>query len=181
MTPPHDRVIAAGRFLRLVDRDGWEFAERPHGGRVVAVVAITDARSLLLVEQFRVPLGRAAIELPAGLVGDDPRAPDESDERAARRELLEETGHDARQWTRLLETPTSAGLTSELVTIFLARGLRRVSGSLGDGSERITLHEIPLESLDDWLDGRRAAGTAIDSKIHAGVYLAWRAERHPGG
>jgi len=171
MTNP-DRVIATGRFLRLVDRAGWEFAERANAGHVVAVVAITPARTLLLVEQFRAPLGRRVVELPAGLVGDGPDDPDEPMERAARRELLEETGFESGSWSRLAETPTSAGLTSEIVTFFLAASARRVGPAAGDGDEQISLHEVPLDGLDAWLDSARARGLLVDSKIYAGLHLA---------
>ncbi|MEL6797861.1 MAG: DNA mismatch repair protein MutT, partial [Planctomycetota bacterium] len=72
-----DTPMATGRFLSLVSRNGWEFATRVNARGVVAVVATTEANELVLVEQFRPPVGRSVIEIPAGLVGDDPRAGDE--------------------------------------------------------------------------------------------------------
>lgn len=169
-----DRVIAHGRFLRLIDRNGWEFAERAASSAVVTIVAITDEQTLLLVEQFRIPLGRAVVELPAGLAGDSAEHRDEPAISAARRELLEETGYEAAEWTRLAEAPSSAGLTNECITFFLARRLRRVTQALGEGGEELTLHEVPLSELDAWLDQARARGCAVDAKIYSGLHLARR-------
>ncbi len=170
-----DRVLAQGRFIRLIDRNGWEFAERAASSAVVTIVAITDQQALLLVEQFRIPLGKRVIELPAGLAGDSAEHRGEPALSAARRELLEETGYEAAEWTRLADAPSSAGLTSECITFFLARGLRHVTDTLGEGGEQITLHQVPLSGLDGWLDGARARGCAVDSKIYAGLHLARRA------
>ena len=60
-------ILAAGRFLRLVRRGTWEYAERVHPRPAVVIVAVTSAGELVLVEQFRVPLQARVIELPAGL------------------------------------------------------------------------------------------------------------------
>lgn len=170
----HETTIAWGKHLRLALRNGWEFVERHGAGGVVAVVAITDAGGLLLVEQFRVPLNARVIELPAGLAGDSEHCRGERLVDAARRELLEETGYSAAEFVELACTPTSPGLTGEVVTMYLARGLRRHGPARGDGSEQITLHEVPLIELDGWLDAARARGVMVDSKIYAGVHLAMR-------
>src|SRR5690348_10951568 len=89
------RVLAEGKHLRLVQEGRWEYADRPKAKGAVVLVAITDERQLLLTEQFRVPVGRRVIELPAGLVGDVEGQEAEELEAAARRELLEETGYQA--------------------------------------------------------------------------------------
>ena len=83
-------TMCEGKYLRLVTRGTWEFAERTTGGHAVLVLAVTPERRLLFVEQFRVPVDGRTIELPAGLVGDT--RDDDTFEEAARRELLEETG-----------------------------------------------------------------------------------------
>ena len=93
------RPIAEGRHLGLWCRDGWEFARRRQGRGVVAIVALTTDRHLVLIEQHRVPLGASVIELPAGLVGDGAAGTDESIFDAARRELLEETGLALDHWS----------------------------------------------------------------------------------
>ncbi len=119
------RVLGAGRWLRLVDVDGWEFVERVKATGVVAIVAVTPACELILTEQFRRSVNRRVIDLPAGLSGDGP----ESEElvTAARRELIEETGYEARRLKLLAHAPTSPGLTTEVVTFFRAAGLKKVA------------------------------------------------------
>ena len=118
------RVLGAGRWLRLVEVDGWEFVERVKATGVVAIVAVTPDGELILTEQFRRSVNGRVIDLPAGLAGDGP----ESEElvTAARRELIEETGYDARRFTLLAHAPTSPGLTTEVVSFFRAAGLKKV-------------------------------------------------------
>ena len=164
------RVLGEGRFLRLVDTDGWEYAERKNVTGIVTVVAQFDGR-LLLVEQYRPPLRANVIELPAGLAGDLPDSADEALEAAALRELEEETGYRAASCERLFAGPLSAGMTTEVVTFFHATGLKRVGGGGGDGSEKITVHEVPLDEAEAWLRARNEAGTLIDPKVYAGLYV----------
>ena len=64
------RELHAGRHLRLVERNGWEFVERPGVRGIVVVAAVTPGGRLLLVEQRREPVGTRVVELPAGLAGD---------------------------------------------------------------------------------------------------------------
>ena len=82
-------VLGRGRFLRLVRRRDWEMVERAGVREIVVLVAVTPAGELLLVEQYREPVAATVIELPAGLVGDEPGREGEVMEEAARRELLE--------------------------------------------------------------------------------------------
>ena len=110
------KVLHAGRHLRLVARNGWEFVERPGIHGIVIVVAVTPDGRLLLVEQWREPVGADVLELPAGLAGDSGSPVAEPLEEAARRELVEETGWDATEMERLTSGPPSAGVTSEIVT-----------------------------------------------------------------
>jgi nicotinamidase/pyrazinamidase len=165
-------LIGAGRFLKLVRRGKWEFVMRTHGPNVVAVVPITDDGRILLVEQFRTSLGVNCIEIPAGLVGDHTDHSGELEEIAARRELLEETGYDAGEWTLLSRGPTTPGLSDEVIAVYLARRLRRVGPVLGDGDESITLHEIELKDLLAWLKDAAAMGKVIDIKLYSGLFLA---------
>ncbi|HEV7223072.1 MAG TPA: NUDIX hydrolase, partial [Pirellulales bacterium] len=96
MNPPGERtILAAGRHLQLVQQGHWEYADRTSAREAVVLAAVTDERQLLLVEQYRIPVGRRVIELPAGLVGDIAGEEDERLETAAGRELLEETGYRA--------------------------------------------------------------------------------------
>lgn len=86
----------------------------------VAVVALDDQDRVLLVEQYRHPVGRRLEELPAGLLDVD----DEPALAAAQRELAEEGGIEAGQWHVLLDVLTSPGMTDESIRIYLARELQ---------------------------------------------------------
>ena len=168
---PPIEVMAAGKYLRLVKRGHWEYADRHTCTGAVAIVAITDDRRLLLVEQFRIPLSKSVIELPAGLVGDLPGEQHEDLAVAARRELTEETGYEAAEMQWLVAGPSSAGLTSEVVDFFLATRLRRVGDGGGDHHENIVVHQVPLDRASQWLAERSASGRLIDPKVYAGLFL----------
>ncbi len=163
------RVLGSGRYLTLVDDDGWEYVTRAHIKGVVVIVAITDDDKLLLVEQYRPAVGNRVIELPAGLVGDLDAG--ESLIGAAERELIEETGFAAREMVALAEGPIAVGVSDETISFFHACEPRRVGPGGGDASEQITTHEVPLAELRRFLADRAAEGLAIDPKIYAGLFL----------
>ncbi len=169
-------VLCEGRFARLLTLRGWEYVERPHSIGAVAMVAVTPEGRLVLIEQYRIPVRRAVIELPAGLVGDQEGHSAESIEQAARRELLEETGYQVSSIRRLGGGPPSAGLSAETVELVLAEGLVKTGPGGGDPSEAITVHEVPLPEVDAWLHQQQAQGQLIDPKIFAGLYLLGRAQ-----
>jgi ADP-ribose pyrophosphatase len=162
-------VLCAGRHLSMVKRGEWEFVTRNTKKPAVGIVAITDDRKVVLVEQQRPPVGRRVVELPAGLSGDVEGAEDEALLEAAKRELLEETGYVAAQWTELGDGYTSPGLTDESVVLFLAQGLTKHSEGGGDGSEQITIHEIAIDNIIAWLQEN---GLSLDLKLLAGLYAA---------
>jgi ADP-ribose pyrophosphatase len=169
---PRGRVLARGRYLNLVDDSGWEYVTRPGITGVVVLVAITPERELVLVEQHRRAVGRRVVELPAGLVGDVAGHEAESLATAAHRELVEETGFEARELVVIGAGPIAVGVSNEEVTFFEARGLSRVGPGGGDDSEDITVHVVPLERLRVFLAERQSGGLAVDPKIYAGLYLA---------
>ena len=173
-------TLYAGRHLTLARRGHWEFATRNGATGVVGIVAVTDDERLLLVEQFRPPVMRQVIELPAGLAGDIAGEESESLELAARRELFEETGYEAQDCQLIFEGPSSAGLTDEMITIFLMTGLTKVGGGGGDASESIVVHEAPLTSLLAWLRERQKGGCLIDPKIFGGLFWLQRAGKTIG-
>ena len=115
-----------GRYLSLLERDRWEFASRSNASGVVVIVAVTEAGEIVLVEQYRKPVGACVVELPAGLVG-DLADPDETVIVAAHRELLEETGYAAARMEVLMACPSSAGMSDEIITFVLALSLIHIS------------------------------------------------------
>jgi ADP-ribose pyrophosphatase len=166
-----------GRYLSLLERDGWEYVSRSNASGVAVLIAVTDAGEILLVDQYRKPLARRVIELPAGLVGDQ-SDPDEPLLQAAGRELEEETGYAADWLEVLMACPSSAGMCDEVVTFVLATGLRRVGPGGGDASEDIETLPVPLAEVDDWLARQLEAGAALDPKIYAALYWLQRTGHH---
>ena len=160
------------RWLRLHRIGRWDFVRRPHSNFCVGILPITPDGEIVLVEQFRIPVGANVIEIPAGIVGDEDEHRGESLEETAARELLEETGYRAATITRLIDTPTSAGMTSEIIHLFLATGLVREHQGGGVSGENITVHHVPLAGLREWFAAQEAAGKIIDFKIHACLWLA---------
>jgi ADP-ribose pyrophosphatase len=172
------RTLGTGRFLRLVAADRWEYVERVNATGVAAVAAVTEDGRLLLVEQHRLPVGGPVIELPAGLCGDDGGGSEEPLAEAACRELLEETGYEAPggppSLEQLFTVPSSAGLTNEVVTIFGARGVRKVAQGGGVDGENIIVHALPIGQVAGWLLARSRAGVLVDPKVFIGLDFALR-------
>ena len=168
-------VCYEGRYLGLHERSGWEYATRTNATGVVVIVPLTADGRVIFVEQYRVPVGNRVIELPAGLVGDEDD-PDEALETAAVRELREETGYRAGRLKVLGQCPSSAGMTDETLTLYLAEDCRREGAGGGDDSEDITVHTVPLPEVDHWLAEQQRAGLAFDPKIYAALYWINRRE-----
>jgi ADP-ribose pyrophosphatase len=164
-------VLYDGEHLRFVRRNGWEFVERKNITGIGILVAITEWGAVLLVEQWREPVGARVLELPAGLVGDEG---EEDGEAAANRELEEETGYRAGEIEKLFEGPPSPGLASEIVTVYLARRLTKVGPGGGVGAEDIRVHEVPAARVLDWLEERRAEGFLVDPKTYGVLAMANR-------
>lgn len=165
-------VLASGRFMQMVREGHWEYVRRHTAEGAVAVVATTAQDELVLVEQMRVPMGSACIELPAGLVGDSQADKGEALLDAAKRELLEETGYSAASLEHLCSVATSPGLSSEVIDLFRATGLTQEHDGGGVDHEDIKVHLIKVDALDDWLAKRAAQGMVIDVKVYyAAAYL----------
>lgn len=164
-----DTTHYKGRYLSLLERNGWEFVSRSNASKVVALVAVTERMEIILVEQYRKPVGAAVIEIPAGLVGDHDD-PNESVLVAAARELEEETGYTAADLEILMECPGSAGMSDEIIAFVIARGLSRTGPGGGDDSEDIITHEVALDQVDDWLDQQRVDGKMLDPKVYSALH-----------
>jgi ADP-ribose pyrophosphatase len=165
------KVVHSGQYLRLVIRDGWEYIERVNCTGVVIVIGKTNDDKVILVEQFRRPVGKRVIAFPAGLVNDHVHHRKESAAAAARREFLEETGYLAGKITRFFEGPVSAGMSPDMVTIYHADDLKKVGHGGGDDDEDITVREVPLGSIDRWLDRQRKKGLLVAPNVYAGIYF----------
>jgi ADP-ribose pyrophosphatase len=172
------RVLAEGKYLRMVAENGWEFAERSRGLEAVAVIAVTGDDELILTEQYRVPLKRNIIDLPAGLVGDD----DEADDLllAAKRELEEETGYRAARVKRVFGGPPSAGLSNEVVNLLVASGVKKVGDGGGVAGESITVHLVPVDEVLPWLRRRERKGVLTSPNVIAALALLADAKRQGG-
>ena len=158
-----EQIVWQGKFITAKVRGKWEYVGRARGIRAAAIIAL-NGDHIILVEQYRVPLGRRCLEIPAGLIGDGDDA-DEAPLVAARRELEEETGYRAAEWEDLGEFFSSPGMVSESFTLLRATNLEKVGPGGGTASEDITVHRVPLASLDSFIAAKRSAGLAIDVKL----------------
>jgi ADP-ribose pyrophosphatase len=127
------------------------------------ILAVDAEDHVILVEQYRVPLGRRCIELPAGLVGDD--QPGEATENAAARELEEETGYRPGRMEVIGEFHSSPGMVSESFTLLRAHDLVKVSKGGGVEGEDIIVHRVPLSGIAQAVARWRAEGYAMDVKM----------------
>lgn len=157
-----EQVRWQGRFIEVRQRGRWEYVGRARGVKAAVILAL-DGDHVLLVEQYRVPLGRACLELPAGLVGDEEAG--ESVAHSAGRELEEETGYRAARLTDLGEFFSSPGMVSESFSLIRAEDLTKVGDGGGIGDENITVHRVAVDAVAAFVDARRAAGVAVDVKL----------------
>ena len=157
-----EQIVWQGRFITAKTRGKWEYVSRARGIKAAVILAVDDG-DVLLVEQYRVPLGVNCLELPAGLVGDETE--NEPVEHAAARELEEETGYRPRHIERVGEFHSSPGMVSESFYFVRAVGLEKVSEGGGTDGENITVHRVPLSEIAGFIAAKRASGCAMDAKL----------------
>jgi len=162
---PPEQVVWSGKYVTAKVRGNWEYVSRSRGIRAAVILAIDPVGQVVLVEQFRVPLGRPCIELPAGLIGDHDHLAGEDDLVAAARELEEETGYHAGRMEVIGEFWSSPGMVSESYTLLRAHDLVRIGEGGGTDGENITVHHVSLADLPAFVAERRALGHAVDTKL----------------
>lgn len=157
-----EEIMWQGAFITTKRRGKWEYVGRARGIKAAVILAIDDGH-VLLVEQFRVPLGKPCLELPAGLIGDETAG--EAVESAAARELEEETGYRAARIESLGEFHSSPGMVSESFFFVRAHELTKVGAGGGVDDENIIVHRVALAGLSDFIAAKRLEGCAVDAKL----------------
>jgi len=141
--------------VRFPDNHSAERIVASHPG-AVAVVALDDEDRVLMIRQYRHPVGHLLWEIPAGLRDKNGEPPAQT----AMRELTEETGYTAREWHVLTDYFTSPGFSTERLRIFLARGLQD-AGDTGYVRE----HEEKFLEFG-WVPLADAVRLVLDGKLH---------------
>jgi len=163
MDEEREEVMWAGKFIAAKTRGKWEYVSRTRGIKAAVILAVDAEDHVVLVEQFRVPLGRPCIELPAGLIGD--HGENEDATAAAARELEEETGYRAARMEVIGEFYSSPGMVTESFTLLRARDLAKVGPGGGVDGEDITVHRVPLKGIGQFIAESRARGLGIDVRL----------------
>jgi ADP-ribose pyrophosphatase len=152
----------AGRYISALKQGRWEYVSRTGSTNAVVILAEHDGK-VILIEQYRVPVGGRCLELPAGLVGDEDEHA--TVEETAVNELEEETGFTCERVERLGEFHSSPGMVAESFTLVRAHGVRRIGEGGGNEHEDITVHLVAREDIPSFVQQRRDAGTAVDVKL----------------
>jgi ADP-ribose pyrophosphatase len=168
--PPDSWPVAGteeefSNWLITVRTDKVRMPDGSHADRTVvthigavAILALDEQDRVLMIRQYRHPVARQLWEIPAGLRD----VTGEALVDTARRELLEETGHAAREWHALVDSYASPGITSERIRIFLARGLRAAESDYQREGEEKFLRTA-------WVPLAEAVQAALAGKLHNGA------------
>jgi 8-oxo-dGTP pyrophosphatase MutT (NUDIX family) len=190
VSSPHEFAVSdsetvyVGRVLAVrldhVMMPGGRVAQREiveHPG-AVAIVPLHDDASVVMIDQYRHAVGRRLRELPAGLLdtpGEDPVA-------TARRELVEEVGCTAQDWSVLVDVVSSPGFSDEAVRVFLARGLTEIGRPAGGDDEEADLSvvRVPLaDAVRQVLAGEIVNASTVAGLLAAQAVLAGTAQPRP--
>jgi ADP-ribose pyrophosphatase len=166
----HHLRVARGRFAAP---DGTTFTREllRMPGAVAVVPLLDDGESVVVLRQYRAPLDRLLVEIPAGLLDVD----GEDLETCARRELVEEAGYEAAHLVQLLHAHLAAGFTDHAITVFLATGLVEVGADRQGPEEehmsveRLSLHDVPaLVASGELTDAKTIMGL-LAAREHLGL------------
>jgi ADP-ribose pyrophosphatase len=162
------QTMWAGKYITALKRGRWEYVSRTGSTNAVVILAEHDGK-IILIEQYRVPVGGRCLELPAGLVGDEDEHATVED--TAVKELEEETGFTAERIEMLGEFHSSPGMVAESFTLVRAHGVRKVGEGGGNEHEDITVYLVARDDIPAFIQTRRDAGTAVDVKLL--LFLDW--------
>lgn len=131
------KIIYKGRFLQVIEKEGHEIVN------LLSAVAVIPEweNQVLLIKRYRPSIGKSLLELPAGWVEKD-----ESIENAALRELKEETGFICQELKYLVSFYSSPGYTSERLTVFIARNLKKI-GETNEIEELVFVTKTQIKNL----------------------------------
>ena len=190
MSLPHEFAVSGsdtlhvGRVLALrldqVVMPGGRAAAREiveHPG-AVAILPLHDDASVVMIDQYRHAVGRRMRELPAGLLD----TPGEDPVTTARRELSEEVGYTARDWSVLIDVVSSPGFSDEAVRVFLARGLVEVGrpADADDEEADLVVVRLPLaDAVRQVLAGKIVNALTVAGLLAAQAVLAGMARPRP--
>ena len=167
-TQVESKVVYDGKLLKVIE-DKVRLPDGKHTVReyirhpgACMMIAFLDPQTILLERQFRYPLGRHFIELPAGKIerGEDPLA-------TAKRELREECGYEAASWRHLATLHPCIGYADERIELYLARDLTFVGHALDDDEFLEVLHVTVDEALEWVRTGRITEPKAITGLLWA--------------
>ena len=155
-------TVWQGKYIAAMKRGRWEYVSRTGSTNAVVILAEHDGK-VILIEQYRVPVGARCLELPAGLVGDEDQHA--TVEETAIKELEEETGFTTERVERLGQFHSSPGMVAESFTLVRAHGVRKIGDGGGTEHEDITVHLVARDDIPAFVEQRRAAGSAVDVKL----------------
>ncbi len=164
------KVIYDGKIIKVrvdeVRLSGGTKANREiveHPG-AVAIVALTKDLEVILVKQYRKPVEKELLEIPAGKLdpGEDPLA-------CAKRELLEETGYTADSWKEAFTLLTSPGFSNEKLVIYIATKLHKINDAPIDPEEIASIERLSLKDLLNCIKNKKIE----DGKTVAGIMATW--------
>lgn len=166
-----DDHVCSRKYISVREYEGWEYVQRINCDGVAVIAPVTRKNELILIEQYRPPVKRNVIELPAGLVGDSGK---ESFETAALRELQEETTYTTTldKIEYITELPSSAGMTSETSRLYLAKDcIDTKRGQFGEeeNGRIVKQFNIKLRNVKDFLKKQQEEGKLIDPKVYVAL------------
>jgi len=165
------KVVFEGRYLRVaeknvVNRQGenffWETIERKniYGEGAVVIIGLTRDRELILENNWRAAIESFVIQFPAGLTD----VPGENEEQAARREVLEETGYEAKKLIPVILSPMAPALTATRARHFFAPDVEFRGKARNEDVEAIEVLKIPVEQVNNFLLNL-PAGVELDLRV----------------